>query len=58
MQIAESEKSYNVFVENLEVKLAYDVDRTLMMASKFMDPEELKATNTNGESETYKIIKQ
>lgn len=57
VQIAESEKSYNEFVENLEVKLAYDVDRTLMMASKFMDPEELKATKTT-EEEIYEVYKE
>ena len=55
-QIAQQEKSYNEFVENLEVKLAYDVDRTLMMASKFMDPEELKATKTT-EDEIYEVYK-
>lgn len=55
-QIAQQEKSYNEFVENLEVKLAYNVDRTLMMASKFMDTDELKATKTT-EEDIYEVYK-
>ncbi len=48
-QIKEAEKSYNEFLENLEVKMAYDMDRTLMMAYIFMDPEQLKDTKTTKE---------
>jgi len=48
-QIKEAEKSYNEFVENLEAKMAYDTDRTLMMAYIFMDPQKLKRTKTTQE---------
>lgn len=56
-QISEYEKSYNEFVENLEAKLAYDVDRTLMMANNFMDKEELNATKTS-QDEIYQVFKE
>ena len=48
-QMAEAEKSYNDYVETLEAKMAYDVDRTLMMAYIFMNNDELKATKTTQE---------
>ena len=48
-QIKEAEKSYNEFVENLEAKMAYDKDRTLMMAYIFMDPQKLRSTKTTQE---------
>jgi len=48
-QIKEAEKSYNEFVENLEAKMAYDTDRTLMMAYIFMDPQKLRSTKTTQE---------
>lgn len=48
-QIKEAEKSYNEFLENLEAKMAYDMDRTLMMAYIFMDSEQLKNTKTTKE---------
>ena len=57
VQIAEGEKSYNEFVENLEAKLAYDVDRTLVMAHNFMDKEELSATKTT-QDEIYQVFKE
>lgn len=48
-QIKEAEKSFNEFLENLEAKQAYDIDRTLVMAYIFMDPEKLKNTKTTQE---------
>ena len=48
-QIKEAEKSYNEFLENLEAKQAYDIDRTLVMAYIWMDPEQLKSTKTTQE---------
>lgn len=48
-QIAETEKSYNEFIETLEADMAYDIDRSLMMAYVFMKPEELQATKTTQE---------
>ncbi|WP_370476487.1 DUF6090 family protein [Tamlana flava] len=48
-QIKDAEISYNEFLENLETKMAYDMDRTLMMAYIFMDPEKLKSTKTTQE---------
>ena len=58
VQIAESEKSYNEFVETLEAKLAYDYDRTLLLAYLWMSPEELKATKSTEEEifNTYKEL--
>ncbi|MDX1472356.1 MAG: DUF6090 family protein, partial [Flavobacteriaceae bacterium] len=56
-QIAESEKSYNEYVEDLEAKLAYDQDRTLMLAFIWMDPDELGATKTT-EEEIQKVFKE
>lgn len=48
-QIKEAEKSYNEFLENLEAKQAYDIDRTLVMAYIYVDPEQLKITKTTQE---------
>ncbi|MGS2727146.1 DUF6090 family protein [Psychroserpens sp. BH13MA-6] len=48
-QIHEAEKSYNEFLENLEAKQAYDLDRSLVMAYIWMDPEQLKSTKTTQE---------
>ncbi|NER11631.1 hypothetical protein SAMN06265375_105123 [Muriicola jejuensis] len=48
-QIKEAEKSYNEFLENLEAKQAYDIDRTLVMAYIWMDTEQLKSTKTTQE---------
>ena len=47
--ISQAEKSFNEFVENLEVEMASETDRTLMMAYIFMEPEELAATKTTEE---------
>ena len=47
--ISQAEKSYNEFVENLEVEMASETDRSLMMAYVFMEPEELAATKTTEE---------
>ena len=57
VQIAESEKSYNEFVETLEAKLAYDYDRTLLLAYLWMSPEELKATKST-EEEILNVYKE
>jgi Family of unknown function (DUF6090) len=48
-QIKEAEKSFNEFLENLEAKQAYDIDRSLVMAYIYMDPEQLKSTKTTQE---------
>ncbi|WP_426430832.1 DUF6090 family protein [Winogradskyella sp. HB-48] len=48
-QIREAEKSFNEFLENLEAKQAYDIDRSLLMAYIYMDPEQLKSTKTTQE---------
>ena len=48
-QIHEAEKSFNEFLENLEAKQAYDLDRSLVMAYIWMDPEQLKNTKTTQE---------
>jgi hypothetical protein len=45
-EIAQAEKSYNEFVENLEVEMAAETDRSLIMAYLFVEPEELRATAT------------
>lgn len=48
-QIHEAEKSFNEFLENLEAKQAYDIDRSLVMAYIWMDPERLQSTKTTQE---------
>lgn len=57
VKIAEFEKSYNEFVETLEAKLAYDYDRTLLLAYLWMSPEELKATKST-EEEILNVYKE
>ena len=48
-QIDEAEKSYNEFLESLEVKQAYEFDRSLTMAYFFMNPKDFEATKSTKE---------
>jgi hypothetical protein len=56
-EISQQEKSYNEFVENLEVDMGSETDRSLMMAHIFMDPAELASTRTT-EQEIIDVYKK
>lgn len=47
--IAQAERSYNEFVENIEAARGSETDRTLIMVNNFMDPDELASTQTTQE---------
>jgi len=48
-QIANNERSYNEFVENLEAKMADVNDRTIMMTYLFMAKEQVRETKLTEE---------
>lgn len=48
-QIANNERSYNEFVENLEAKMANVIDRTIVMTHLFMTKEQVRETKLTEE---------
>ncbi len=56
-QIAETEKSFNKFLESLEAQQAYNYDTTLILVDLYLDSEELKTTKTT-EEEIYEVYKE